>query len=361
MPTANHQPTGQPESLKNFVKRAFSSCTSGAHREFITKALKEKIAKATSNGALHSHNWDEEPIPAFDPFAVVSAPAAPVFKAPAAHPTAGRTVIQNIGGPVTGLSDFVSFNQSSSLESSRAGVKRKSRFDEGSNSSSSSSGGNALSSAVFSGVEKLNTNQEFKMREQRANRFQQQQEEPVAAFNPYMAHDTQQSKKRKKTINANAGKIAALMAMNNNSDSSADFDLDSLKIVGTCQKLEKDYLRLTSAPHPSVVRPEPVLRKAVQLIKKKWAAEEVDYVYMCSQLKSLRQDLTVQHIQNGNACFFFIVHCSTFSFCRDLKRMGNYGACLLILFVVLFLLLYFISCRVHSACVRDARPRGPRE
>jgi hypothetical protein len=98
-------------------------------------------------------------------------------------------------------------------------------------------------------------------------------------------------------VNANAGKIAALMAMN--TDSGADFDLDNLKIVGTCQKLEKDYLRLTSAPHPSVVRPEPVLRKAVQLIKKKWAAEEVDYVYMCSQLKSLRQDLTVQHIQNG--------------------------------------------------------------
>ena len=292
MPTANHQPTGQPESLKNFVKRAFSSCTSGAHREFITKALKEKIAKATSDGALHSHNWDEEPIPAFDPFAVVSAPAAPVFKAPAAHPTAGRTVIQNVGGPATGLSDFVSFNQSSSL-----GAKRKSRFDEGSNSSSSS-GGNALSSAVFSGVEKLNTNQELKMREQRANRFQQQQQEQET-FNPYMANDTQQSKKRKKTINANAGKIAALMAMNSNSDSGADFDLDSLKIVGTCQKLEKDYLRLTSAPHPSVVRPEPVLRKAVQLIKKKWAAEEVDYVYMCSQLKSLRQDLTVQHIQNG--------------------------------------------------------------
>lgn len=304
VPTPSHQPTGQPESLKSFVKRAFSSCTSGAHREFITKALKEKIATATSNGQLHSHNWDEEPIPAFNPFAV-SAPSAPVFKAPAAHPTAGRTVIQNISGPVTGLSDYISFNNSSSLESSRAGagVKRKSRFGEGSNSSSSSNGNNPLSSAVFSGVEKLNTHQEFKMREQRANRFQQQEQEQAAAFNPYMANDTQQNKKRKKTINANAGKIAALMAMNNNSDSGADFDLDSLKIVGTCQKLEKDYLRLTSAPHPSVVRPEPVLRKAVQLIKKKWAAEEVDYVYMCSQLKSLRQDLTVQHIQNGE---FFI-------------------------------------------------------
>jgi hypothetical protein len=31
----------------------------------------------------------------------------------------------------------------------------------------------------------------------------------------------------------------------------------------------------------------------------KWGSDEVEYIYMCSQFKSIRQDLTVQHIQNG--------------------------------------------------------------
>jgi hypothetical protein len=78
-----------------------------------------------------------------------------------------------------------------------------------------------------------------------------------------------------------------------------DFDLESLKIVGTCQRLEKDYLRLTSPPLASTVRPEEVLKQALELLKGKWERDEVEYIYMCSQLKSIRQDLTVQHIRNG--------------------------------------------------------------
>ena len=41
-----------------------------------------------------------------------------------------------------------------------------------------------------------------------------------------------------------------------------DFDPESLKVVGTCQELEKHYFRLTSAPNPETVRPEAVLRRA---------------------------------------------------------------------------------------------------
>lgn len=52
------------------------------------------------------------------------------------------------------------------------------------------------------------------------------------------------------------------------------------------------YLRLTSAPDPATVRPETVLKKTIKMLREKWQQNE-DYDYICEQLKSVRQDLTV--------------------------------------------------------------------
>jgi hypothetical protein len=77
-----------------------------------------------------------------------------------------------------------------------------------------------------------------------------------------------------------------------------DTDWCEYRVQGTSTELLKQYLRLTSAPDPSTVRPELVLKKSLQRIKDLWL-EKHDYRSTCEQLKSVRQDLTVQGIRNS--------------------------------------------------------------
>lgn len=82
----------------------------------------------------------------------------------------------------------------------------------------------------------------------------------------------------------------------------------NMPIVGTLEALEKSYLRLTSAPDPSTVRPEHVLEQCLAYVIKKFKTTNNQYLYINDQLKAIRQDLTVQHIKNEFAMKVYELH-----------------------------------------------------
>lgn len=100
-------------------------------------------------------------------------------------------------------------------------------------------------------------------------------------------------------------------------------EVDQGPVIGRCQDLEKRYLRLTSAPNPDTVRPLVVLEKTLEHLKKKWKKEN-NYGYICDQFKSLRQDLTVQHIKTEFTVNVYEIHARI---ALEKGDLGEYNQC----------------------------------
>jgi len=100
-------------------------------------------------------------------------------------------------------------------------------------------------------------------------------------------------------------------------------DVDEGPVIGRSQDLEKKYFRLTSAPNPDTVRPLSVLEKTLDLLKAKWKQEN-NYSYICDQFKSLRQDLTVQHIKNEFKVNVYEIHARI---ALEKGDLGEYNQC----------------------------------
>jgi len=98
---------------------------------------------------------------------------------------------------------------------------------------------------------------------------------------------------------------------------------DQHTIVGTSQEIFRDYLRLTSEPKPEQIRPYHVLQQTLTELKKRWR-EKVPYNWICSQFKSLRQDLTVQRIKNDFTVAVYEIHARM---ALEVADMVEYNQC----------------------------------
>ncbi|ORX48065.1 SAC3/GANP domain-containing protein, partial [Hesseltinella vesiculosa] len=128
-------------------------------------------------------------------------------------------------------------------------------------------------------------------------------------------------------------------------------------IVGTNQTLLKEYLRLTSAPKPANVRPLEVLQRTMILLRQKWQ-DEHDYNFLCTQLKSVRQDLTVQLIKNSFTVDVYEFHArialeksdiGEFNQCQtQLKSLYQLGIEGSEMEFIAYRILYFLMAKNHS-------------
>ncbi|KAN0137152.1 SAC3/GANP/Nin1/mts3/eIF-3 p25 family domain containing protein [Lactarius tabidus] len=98
---------------------------------------------------------------------------------------------------------------------------------------------------------------------------------------------------------------------------------DQYTIVGTSQEIFKDYLRLTSDPNPEQIRPYHVLQQSLTELKKRWR-DKAPYNWICSQFKSLRQDLTVQRIKNDFTVAVYEIHARM---ALEVADMVEYNQC----------------------------------
>uniref|UniRef100_A0A3B5ZYR4 PCI domain-containing protein n=1 Tax=Triticum aestivum TaxID=4565 RepID=A0A3B5ZYR4_WHEAT len=317
-----------PFSLRNYATRNLSRCKDEAQRAACQSMIQQITSKAISNGTLLTKNWDTEPLiplpenlltmtetsasnssslPNSTPRRRLKSRWEPVPEEkvtekvePLAKPLMNGNTHNNLKAQ-NRMGD--SWNLGKSLQSPHAPSNKithrlSKKQKMGSYSSVVQNGDNSSDSDKEKDLTKYyanasalaNSPEEKKRREHRSKRFEKSKDSS--------------SKSRNSAVNKGAvahihtrRPISALVTGSYKDGSSLaveDMDWDALTVKGTCQEIEKRYLRLTSAPDPSTVRPEHVLEKALSMVE----TSQKNYLYKCDQLKSIRQDLTVQRIQN---------------------------------------------------------------
>ncbi|XP_059628206.1 SAC3 family protein A isoform X2 [Cornus florida] len=329
-----------PKSLRGYVERALARCKDDSQTATCQVIMKEVITKATADGTLYIRDWDTEPLFPLPNADVAdkdglqcSTPVSSLLKtkrspsrraksrwepvseekpvdksAPVALDTlkyAGWVHYNENNKKLSGVKSenkdslsnikFLLSEQRNTNRNSLRPAKRQ-RFGDGMDATdngdaSSDSDKEQSLTAYYSGAIALaNSPEERKKRENRSKRFEK--------GHGNLAENNHSRPKNVRAGNLYTRRASALVLSKNFEDGGIraveDIDWTTLTVKGTSQEIEKRYLRLTSAPDPATVRPEEVLEKALLMVQN----SPKNYLYKCDQLKSIRQDLTVQHIRN---------------------------------------------------------------
>lgn len=331
-------PTSEwPESLYNYVARCYMKCNSPLDKDMCDITLKGKIIMAQNRNELFTRDWENEPMP------IVHSDRMQQQAQQQTQPSTNNIFNKNrtvVPGQLAQFQNNISLGASKKGLSSPLGArlgktpapkKRNARSTSRSTHSRSSSTSppprkrrssdddNDSKSKYFNNKSTVPTSN--KVNNKKKSKKEKLAQKGSAFYTKNGAAgmgghvdsaDSERLKKRADRFNKLTSKPSPssttspfngrkkLSMFNPIIDDSIDddgLDLLNFHIVGTFRDLEKPFLRLTRAPEASEVRPVDVLVYSLQNVKNKWLDKQ-DYYYACDQLKSIRQDLTVQGIRD---------------------------------------------------------------
>jgi len=283
-----------PPSLKNYVSRCFNQCVTDVDKDMVEVILKGKITAAASSNTLWSKTWDEEPLPSNlsnSKVAPVQGDLGSQGKVVRAGPGRGGMFSNKMGRDErspkrrrrrsSSGGDSPNYGGNANMVPIGGGKGGKGGQLGNKSKKEKKKGAHFYSNPMSMDLDNDLATSALKMK--RAARFGGEDREAGGG-------------KRKKPLNLLSSLNDKLINGDDWEESTA-IDWEKFHVIGTCTKLEKPFLRLTEAPEASKVRPVPVLMRAVQKVKEAWVRDQ-DYHYACDQLKSIRQDLTVQGIRD---------------------------------------------------------------
>jgi SAC3 family protein LENG8/THP3 len=344
-----------PDSLKRYVDRCLMQCNTSDEKLKVMSKIEEKISSAILNGTLHSKNWDDESMISLEQTMTLLPNIAGLSTGTSPHK--GNSSQANSYGSQYGPSSPADnggkrngvkserFGPSKVNAKPTGGTRRYTSAVDWSDSHSARSSSSASDHPYGPQTSSPKPSHTSSQKPQQSNSegygYYGPTSTPAEDFISLPKSGQKRKVERKdsgfnqsvSSLSHRAKRFARHVGTKdsgNDLKSDVDFDrymgkgtiggsnvvldeedYENMKVKGKCLTLEKDYLRLTAPPRAELVRPQHILEQHLKNLKAERQlepSERRDYLWFCSQLKAVRQDCTVQHIQNAFSVNVYETH-----------------------------------------------------